>query len=186
VCKKSIIIPSHKEPQILDLMEEIEQEIGPSQIVVCNDRYGKGKGWAIRQALEQATGDCYIFIDGDRDIVPQEIFKILLYLKEFDIVVGKKELPHRWDRRILTYLSRIWIWVLFGLSVDTQTGIKGFNYKPSWKTDLWAYDIENLYKAKQMGKTMVEIPIHATVSDGKSIWDILSTLKDTIKIRLGI
>jgi len=182
----SVIVPSYNEPKIHDLVNEIEQEIGPAQIVIYNDRYGKGKGYAIREALEQATGDYYIFIDGDRDIPPREIFKIIFYLNEYDIVVGRKALPRKLKRKLLTFLSRIWIWLLFRIEVDTQTGIKGFNYKPEWKTDGWAFDIEILYKARKDKKTMQQIPIHATVSDGKSFKDILSTLIDTIKIRMGL
>ena len=113
------------------------------------------------------------------------IKKLQSLIEGFDIVVGKKELPRRWDRKLLTIASRLWIKVLFGLDVDTQTGLKGFNYKPGWKTDGWAVDSEILHKAQQLGKTMTEIPVHAIVSSGKSIRDILLTLKDTITIRLG-
>jgi len=179
----SVIVPSHNEPKIYELMEEIEQEIGPSQIVVCNDRYGKGKGWAVRQAMEQATGDTILYIDGDGDISPFEIKKVLAYLGEYDVVVAKKNLPKRLDRTILTLLSRSWLWLLFGFWIDTQTGLKGFTYKPEWRTDGWAFDVEILAKARLAGKSMIEIPIKACVSDSKSLKDIWRTLLETIRIK---
>ncbi len=72
---------------------------------------------------------------------------------------------------------------MFGIGVDTQTGIKAFNYKPEWKTDSWAFDIEILYNAKKMGKEMIEVPIKAIVSDTKTFGDIWKTLIDSLKIR---
>ena len=180
----SVIIPSKLEPNILRFMEDIER-LSPSQIIVCNDRYGMGKGWALREALKEAKYNKVIFIDGDGDIQPDEIKKILKLLVWCDVVVGKKDLPKRLDRKLLTFLSRLWIRLLFGLTMDTQTGIKGFNYHPKWKNNLWAFDIEILYNAKKQGKIIAEIPIKAIVSDSKSSKDILATLRDTIKIRFS-
>ena len=182
----SILIPSKLEPKIYEFMEEIEKEIKPLQIIVYNDRYGQGKGYALREALKEAKGDKFIFIDGDCDIMPFEIYKLLPYLEQYDVVVGNKGLPKRWDRKWLTILSRIYIRLMFGLPVDSQTGIKGFNYRPEWKTNNWAFDIEILYKANKMGKSIIEIPINAIVSDTKSFGDIWKTLLESIKIRLSV
>jgi len=179
----SVIIPSYNEPNIHEFVEEIDALIFPEQIIVCNDRYGRGKGWSLREAIQEAKGDYILFIDGDRDIKPYEINKLLPYMFQYDIVVGRKELPIRKDRKILTFLSRLYIKYMFGLNVDTQTGIKCFNYKPKWTTDGWSFDLEILYKAKQMGKSMIEIPILATVTDTKSGKDIWLTLLSSLKIR---
>lgn len=179
----SIVVPAHKEPDILFFMERLEKEIVPNQIVVCNDRYGRGKGWALREALKEAKGDKFIFIDGDGDIDPYEINKVIIYLNQYDVVVGKKQLPGRWDRKLLTFLSRLYIRLLFGFEEDTQTGIKGFNYKPEWKTNGFAFDIEILYRAKKEGKSIIEIPVKATVSDSKSIGVIWQTLIESLIIR---
>ena len=179
----SILIPAYQEPKIREFMEQIEYDIIPNQIIVCNDRYGKGKGWALREALKEATGNRIVFIDGDGDIQPYEINKLITYMYQYDIVVGKKQLPGSLNRKVLTYLSRLYILALFGLTIDTQTGIKAFNYKPEWKTDGWAFDIEILYKAKKDGKSMIEVPIKAIVSDTKNLGDILKTLWESLKIR---
>jgi glycosyltransferase involved in cell wall biosynthesis len=187
--KIAVIVPTHNEPQRDAVIAQIRAVIGPRQEVsVYNDSEGIGKGYALQQAIKGVKADYYIFIDGDGDIDPNQIRGILAYLfiEGYDIVVGKKQLPVRWDRRMLTFASRIWIKLLFGITVDTQTGIKGFNYRPEWIRTGWAFDIEILWKAKKMGKRMAEIPVFATVSSGKSAKDILSTLVDTIKIRMGL
>uniref|UniRef100_A0A6M3ITK2 Putative glycosyltransferase n=1 Tax=viral metagenome TaxID=1070528 RepID=A0A6M3ITK2_9ZZZZ len=179
----SVIIPSRLEPKIYELMDKIEQDICPNQIIVYNDRYGQGKGYALREALKEATGDRFIFIDGDFDIQVFEIWKLLPYLEQYDVVVGNKGLPKKWDRKLLTILSRLWVRLLFNLCDDTQTGIKGFNYRPEWETNGWAYDIEILYNARKAGKKIVSIPIQAIVSDTKSFGDIWKTFVESIKIK---
>lgn len=188
MCKTTVIAPTHNEPHRQFVVGRIEAELGHGDTILSfNDAEGRGKGYALREGLKLANSDFYIFIDGDGDINPQYISLILYYLHMgYDVVVGKKQLPRRWDRRLLTYASRFWIWLLFGIKVDTQTGLKGFNYKPEWDTEGWAFDMEILYKAKKAGKIMIEVPVYATVSSGKTIKDIWSTLIDSIKIRIKL
>jgi hypothetical protein len=65
---------------------------------------------------------------------------------------------------------------------DTQTGIKGFRYKPEWVSNTFAFDIEILAKAKKDKKSIIEIPIRAIVSDKKNCNIIWETFIDSIKI----
>ena len=191
--KIAVCVPTHNEnPLMLQrVMAQIYDAVGPDAHICSYNDYGsRGKGYALRQALKAAQvykPDYYIFIDGDGDINPAQIQPFLFFLGQgYDVVVGKKELPGRLDRRVLTYLSRIWVKLLFGLGVDTQTGIKAFSYAPTWFLEGWAFDIEILWEAKKAGKKMLEIPIHAVVSSGKSWKDVFSAFRDTIKLRWGI
>jgi glycosyltransferase involved in cell wall biosynthesis len=188
--KIAICVPTHNEleERITYVMSRINDTVGPGHVISkVNDKDSMGKGWALREAVKAVEADYYIFLDGDGDIDPVYLAPIAFYLNQgWDIVVGKKELPKTFKRKIITFFSRLWIKMLFGLKVDTQTGIKGFRYKPDWHLNGWAFDIEILSKARKAGKSMIEIPIHATVSSGKSWHDIASTLRDTIKLRIGI
>ena len=179
----SILIPSRLEPNIENFVRAVEYIIEPNQIVIYNDRYTMGKGFALREALKEATGDKIIFIDGDWDIQPYEINKLLPYIYQYDVVVGCKSLPKRWDRKLLTICSRLWIRLLFGLMIDTQTGLKAFNYKPEWKTNGFAFDIEILYKAKKEGRSIIGVPVIAEPSGRKGVKEIWSTLMETLRIR---
>jgi len=188
--KIAVCVPTHNEPkEKLDFVHaRISEAIGEGHIIsTANDVNSEGKGWALREALKPMEADLYIFIDGDGDIDPIQIAPIVFYLNQgWDVVVGKKELPRTFKRRMITFFSRLWIWLLFGIGVDTQTGIKGFRYKPNWCLNGWMCDVEILWKAKKMKKKIMEIPVHATVSSGKSWHDIASSLRDTIKIKVGI
>jgi glycosyltransferase involved in cell wall biosynthesis len=178
----TVLLPSHNEPYIHELMDKVEHETCAKQIVVFNDRYGQGKGLALREALKEAKGDYFVFLDGDGDITPYEINKLLLYLNEYDVVVGRKQPCGSWKRRLLTKLSRLYIRIMFGIGVDTQTGIKVFNYKPEWCANGWAFDIEILAKAKKSGKRIIEVPITARISDSKGIKVVWNTLLESLII----
>ena len=176
-----VVIPNHNEERIEETTRETNLIFPEARIVIVNDHEGLGKGWALRQGISGNFHVPLVFIDGDMDIHPKEIFKLLPHLSYFDIVVGKKQTP-KGIRGWITRLSRIYIRLVFGIKVDTQTGLKLFNYKPEWVTDGWACDIEILYRAKRMGKTMVEVPIVAQVSKSKTLGDLWRTLKESVRI----
>jgi hypothetical protein len=182
----TIIIPNRSEKNIDLVVDNIKRLFPHARVIVSNDHNGKGKGWALSQGLYGAIRLPVVFIDGDMDINPREITKLLPYLFDHDVVVGRKKLPKVFKRRFITKLSRLYIRLLFGINFDTQTGIKAFNYIPKWKVDGWASDIEILYRAKLSGKRIAEVPINATVSDSKTVKDLWKTLLDSIKIRLSV
>ncbi len=182
----SIILPNHNEPNLDFMIRKLSRLYPEAQIIVSNDPNGRGKGWAVWQGMTQVVSCPVIFLDADGDISPYEIEKLLPYADKYDIVVGKKQLPENYFRKLLTLLSRLFIRMLFGIKVDTQTGIKLFNYKPDWSCDDWAFDIEILYRAKKFGKTMKEVPVIARISGNKNFKDIWQTLIDSIKIRYSL
>jgi glycosyltransferase involved in cell wall biosynthesis len=179
----SIILPNKLEKNVHDVVSKLE-DYYPLEIIISCDRYGRGKGWAIKQGLEQARGDTIILIDSDGDVEPYEILKLIPHLAHYDIAVGKKSINNLpFHRKVITFLSRLYIKFMFGISVDTQTGLKIFNYKPYFISNGFAYDIEVLARARIMNKTMIEIPIKAKVSSrmgGKILWQ---ALLESIKIK---
>ena len=58
----SVLLPNHNEKNVQQFMQEIEDTIPQvSQIITACDREGKGKGWAVREALKLATGSIICF-----------------------------------------------------------------------------------------------------------------------------
>jgi len=181
----SIIIPDYNEPNIKLMKAETRRYFPSAEIIIVHDLNGKGKGRAVREGLAQATGDLIAFLDADLDIHPKMINRLLPFLEDYDIVVGMKGIEKGLlKRRFITYLSRAYIRVMFGLKCDTQTGIKLFKREAiqNWKTNGFAYDIELLMKAKKKGYTMVEVPIDAKITVGVSLKAILRTFKESLKI----
>jgi len=179
----SILIPSHNEKGVHDFVDEVEALDIAHEIIICNDRYGRGKGWAIREGLAEATGEIVAFIDGDGDIPARMLLRLLPFLDDFDIVVGSKRIWNApWQRKILTHLSRIYIWVVFGLRVDTQTGVKIFKREAvmPWVTNGFFFDVEVLARAVNEGFKVIEVPIKAEIKKQVSAGALWRTLVESV------
>jgi glycosyltransferase involved in cell wall biosynthesis len=190
--KISILIPSKDEANVVDVVSEAEKLFPDAEIIVCNDRYGNGKGWAVRQAMLNCHGDVICLIDADMDIHPRMIKRLIPFLEDYDIVLGRKQVRKLLSRRLLTRLSRIYIRALFGLSYDTQTGLKLFKKYaiPYWKSDSFAFDVEVIGRAHKEGVSIIEVPVEVT-EQGKSskpmkLKNVLKALKESFKIWLNL
>lgn len=163
----SILIPNKQEANVHGLIAEIERTLPASQIIIAIDREGRGKGWALREALTHATGEYVAFLDADGDIEPRMLKRLIPFLEDFDVVVGSKQMTRApLHRKIITHLSRIYIRIMFGLPCDTQTGIKLFRRAtlPAWRTDGFMFDVEILKIAHQRELRIVEVPIEAEIT----------------------
>lgn len=185
----SIIIPNHNEPKLKLVQEAIPYLPFDCEVVIATDHEGEGKGATLREGLKESHGDIIAFIDGDMDIHPRMINRLIAYLEDYDIVVGTKQTKNSpLQRKIITALSRLYIRLLFGLKVDSQTGIKLFKREAlfDWKTNGFACDIEILAKAKKASKTMIEVPIEATITRHMSLKAIWNTLLESLRIWINL
>ena len=186
----SIIMPATDMEKANEMMQEVE-DLFPNncQVIVSSNRQALGKGWAVREALKQSSGEFICLLDGDGDISPKMIKRLIPFLSDYDIVCGVKPISGIWSRRILTYFSRLYIATLFGVKVDTQTGIKLFKRHAitEWYNNNWLFDLEILSLAKQKGMSMIEVPIEFTPGNKKvklvSIW---KTFKESVTLWLEL
>ena len=162
----TIILPNRDEVGIHQLIKDIEDRLPVTQIIVCKDTERRGKGWAIRSALNYAQGDWICFLDGDGEIPARMLLRLIPFLEDFDVVVGSKRITHSpMRRKIMTHLTRIWFKFLYGLKCDTQTGIKLFRREALhslnwyWDCNSFVFDVELLYRLNQKGFKIVEVPI---------------------------
>jgi len=109
--KVSVVIPAFNEAEsIADLIQSIQQRYPDFEIVVIDDGsedntaevaadagarvfshpYNIGNGAAIKSGIRAATGDIFVFMDGDGQHNPEDIQKMLDHLPEFDMVVGAR------------------------------------------------------------------------------------------------
>ena len=166
--------------------------------VITYDRNG-GKGHAVRYGAARTTGEFVAFLDADLELHPRLLARLLSVQEatNADIVIGSKRHPdsvidYPRDRKLYStayyYLCRL----LFGLPIrDTQTGIKlvrgtfARQVLPLLKVDRFAYDLEMLVVAHQLGLRIEEVPIELTFNRpfGRiGLRDIFGICKDTLRI----
>jgi glycosyltransferase involved in cell wall biosynthesis len=180
----TIILPSHREIRVCETKRICTALFPGSQVIIAHDFDGRGKGWALRQGLLEAKGSIIAFLDGDGDIHPRMLYRLLPFISDYDIVVGRKSEQKILSRRALTFLSRIYIRAMFNIGVDTQTGIKLFrsNCIPTWECDGFASDLEILAKARRMGLRIAEVPVECNITKKKGIGIIYRALVESWRI----
>lgn len=173
------------------------------KITVFSYKHNHGKGFAVRYGMVRSHGEIVGFIDSGMDLNPNGL-SILLEQFEWsnaDIIIGSKRHPaskvvYPFLRRMLSFLSQIYIMVLFGLKVrDTQVGMKFFkrdvieDVLPRLLVKKFAFDIEILAVANYLGyKRIFEAPIELEFNFKNSIVskDLLRILFKTLWDSLAI
>lgn len=166
----SVLVPNRSERHIQLFISECEKILPQHEIVVSNDSESKGKGWALREAFKESRGDQIAFIDGDGDIEPRMLLRLLPFLEDFDVVCGSKRITNSpLRRKVMTHLTRIWFRLLYGVQVDTQTGIKLFRRKALnifssyWESNGFIFDVEIIANLQKKGMRIIEIPVEAEI-----------------------
>ncbi|PKM90763.1 MAG: hypothetical protein CVU87_01400 [Firmicutes bacterium HGW-Firmicutes-12] len=215
----SIIVPVYNEEKhILNTLEELKktlQQLEDYEIIVVNDGStdntykvvaeingirvisyynNKGKGFALRKGIAQARGQLVGFIDGDGEISPRFIEPLYAEIKKgkADIVVGKKlNLKKNIVRKLFSLAFRVVSFTLFGLSIDTQTGIKIFNKKVKAlqvQNDSYLFDLELLIACKEKSLRIKEIPVRISTVHKTSrigVREALEMFFNLINIKIG-
>lgn len=172
-----------------------------SKIKVYGYQHNHGKGYAIRYGMVRSKGTIVGYLDSGMDLNPSGLSLLLDQFEwhDADIIIGSKRHPeskvtYPFIRQLISFLSQMWIWFLFGLNVrDTQVGMKFFKRKviedvlPRLLVKKFAFDIEMLVVAFNLGyKKILEAPIEldynfqSSVSQGvmyaiaRTFWDTLA------------
>lgn len=160
----------------------------------------KGKGYAIKTGMLNASGKFRLFTDIDLSTPLDEIEKFLHLLSKYDLLIGSRKIKgsnltkrQSFIREVLgkgfTFLSQL----LLNVAVsDFTCGFKIFSEKAAkliftrQKLDRWGFDAEILFIAKQLHLSIKEVPVR-WANDPKSkvrySQDIIDSLLDLLRIR---
>jgi dolichyl-phosphate beta-glucosyltransferase len=162
---------------------------------VLTHHENRGKGFAVRNGMLQARGDCIFFMDADLSTPLEDLDAGLLRMRKdrtIDVLVGNRQHP---ETRILQrqnpvretmgkVFNRI-TQAMTGLKIrDTQCGFKGFRQRAAreifsrQRLDGFSFDVEVLLLARAMGFSTVEMPVHWTNSPASRV----RVLRDSAKM----
>lgn len=146
-----------------------------STLTVINVPVNHGKGYAVKEAMMQATGDYKLFTDADNSTSIDHIERMMPYFSQgYDVVIGSIAVAgHKvstgsepiW-RRLFGKMGNLYIQILAVPGIhDTQRGFKIFSKKasedifPRQRIMRWGFDVEILALARKFGYKIKEVPV---------------------------
>ena len=161
----------------------------------------KGKGYAVRHGMMEASGDVLLLTDADLSAPIYEANKLFAAITAgADVAIGsrwldsdsqtKRQSPIRQlGGRVFNILNRVFL----GLQLkDTQCGFKAFTREaaksifPVTRIDRWGWDPEVLYLAGKLGFKVAEVPVewaHDERSKISPIRDGIGIVRDMLRVR---
>ena len=192
-----VIVENGSTDRTLDVAKEFSQT-HENVLVLHEER--PGKGLAVKQGMLAASGDYRFFCDVDFSMPISEIPRFLPpQLNGVEIAIASREAKGaiRYDepayRHIIGRMFSMMVWILTlpGIN-DTQCGFKCFSAKatqelfPLQTIHGWAFDVEILAIARQLGYKIVEVPVpwyYQPQSKVNVIRDLVRTGLELLKIR---
>ena len=168
------------------------KKVNSSKIKIYSYKENKGKGYAVRYGMKNASGDLISFLDAGMDISPKGIMMLMAHMDWYnaDIIVGSKKHPasrvnYPIVRKLLSFGYHLGVKALFALPLtDTQSGIKIFKREvvekilPRLLVKTYAMDIEMLAVAKYLGFDRIyEGPIEVSFNKSTSRINWLTSFK---------
>jgi len=143
----------------------------------------EGKGKAVRRGIDQATGDIIIIQDGDLEVSPFELPKLIepIVKGECEVVYGSRFLNGRGDTTIVSYLGNRFVTFLmnilfFSRLTDVVTCHKVFKKSVLngivLKSKSFDFDSEITAKILKKKRKIKELPIKykpRTAEEGKKL-----------------
>ena len=170
-----LVVDSSSKDRTEEIVKEMTKEISVLRLLCIENR---GKGFAVRRGMLDASGDIRVFSDADNSTAP-EYFGAMekKFIQGYDVVISsrdEKDVPgatrdvkEPWYREILGNLGNMVIQVFGVWGIwDTQNGFKGCTKKAAEdifsraKMEGFSFDIEMLALARKLGDTIAIIPVH--------------------------
>jgi glycosyltransferase involved in cell wall biosynthesis len=162
----------------------------------------QGKGAAVRAGVAASRTPFTAYMDADMAIDPLAVPLLLEGLENHDVAIGCRALP---DSMVETsYVVRTLMGRLFnelvttgtGLGLkDTQCGFKAFRTPVARllfhlvRIDRFAFDVEILARARRLGLTITEVPVHWKHVEGSTVHplhDSFAMIADVYRSRRGL
>jgi dolichyl-phosphate beta-glucosyltransferase len=159
-----------------------------------------GKGAAVRAGAAAASAPIVVFMDADMAVDPSDLPLLIKAMKHSDVAIGSRSVAgatvHNgtYQRILMGRTFNRFVNALTNVGIkDTQCGFKAFRTPVArilfhlMVVDRFAFDVEVLCLAQQLGLNISEIPVHWHSVDGSTVRhvsDSFSMALDVARLRL--
>lgn len=155
-----------------------------SRIRVIANPIARGKGYAVKTGMLQATGDIIFFMDADLSVPLRFVDEFTPHFSQsYDVAIGCRRHPRsvipRRQSLLRVLYGRLFNRTLRLLRItslrDTQCGFKAFSRTAAQKVfskvdiDGFGFDVEALALAECQGFRVIECPVEWSNADGSKV-----------------
>lgn len=163
----------------------------------------RGKGFAVRTGIEQATGRLILFCDADLATPQEETEKLMMHINSgAQVAIGSRPLKDSTLEKHQPFLREMFgrmsnkvvqLLAVPGIQ-DTQCGFKMFTREAAHeifrrcRLDEFGFDFESLMIARDLGLRIDEVPVRWADQEGSKVVlmrDGPRALRDLLKIRMA-
>ena len=188
-CQSELLFVVEGRDGTRDILEGLTGEIPNLRILYAEDPGGLGKAFRRGFAAVSPDSDYVLTMDADLNHQPEEIPRLLRAARDWnaDILVGSRFVEGgrvdgtpRW-KLFLSGTLNVIMRIVFGLRVrDKTSGFRIYRTEAlrrlEFENDNFAYAPEILIRARSLGMSICEEPIHFIFrTEGKSKMDIVTT-----------
>jgi dolichyl-phosphate beta-glucosyltransferase len=154
-----------------------------------------GKGAAVRAGAAAADAPVVAFMDADMSVDPSQIPRLLAAMEEADVVIGSRSLADstvdtkNGHRVVMGRTFNFFVNAMTNVGFkDTQCGFKAFRTPVArilfhlMMVDRFAFDVELLTLARQLGLQVTEVPVQWTDADNSTV----RPLADSMSMALDV
>ena len=154
------------------------------RVQVLSYRPNRGKGFAVRTGMLAARGELVMFTDADGSYSPSDLDRIVAALAQAPVAIGSRAsasgpVARRAASQVFNLAIRGALGLPFG---DTQSGLKGFQRAAAQqifsraRVDGFAFDVEVLWLAHQLGLEVTEVGVQAMERQGSKVQMVADAL----------
>ncbi len=194
-----IIVDDGSKDDTLDIVKRYKTVNSNGNIKILENIFNRGKGYAVRNGIMQATGDYILFMDADNSTRIFELERMLPGFKDgYDIVIGSRRLKNIPGNIVISQpsyrhiLGEIYIFLsrlFFKIGVrDYNCGFKMFKNNVAKKVfskqrmNDWSFDLETLFLAEKYNFKIKELPVNWKHCEGSKVRPILDGIKSFISL----
>ncbi len=167
-------------------------------IKLLKNEKNQGKGYSISRGVQASSGELILFTDADLSTPIEELEKLLLFIPEYDIVIGSRamadsqiEKSQPWYKEGLGKMGNLLIRLILGLKIkDTQCGFKLFKRKvidifERQTINGWGFDFEILFIAQNRGYQIKEVAVRWLNEPNSKVTvsGYLRTVEELLRVR---
>lgn len=183
----------------VELVNDFERQSKTIPIILLHSITRLGKGGGLKRGIEVARGEYTVFMDTDLPVPLDTITSAIHLLSSgADVIAGSRVLkgssrdePFR--RKALSRGFHVLARILLGMSWDSQCGFKAVRTSVGQEAFRrmanpgFAYDVEFLIRAQQLGGKIVEIPVQWRYNKDSSMRlsrDVFGMFSELVRIFL--